>query len=369
MDIQKAGLRKNLEDCRQGTLALFETVENDLFCQQIHSEFSPIGWHLGHIAFTEAYWLLEKCQGLKPLFPEYRKLFAADGLPKCERQNLPSLEIIKNYLEIVRLQVWDYLEQTSLLETERLWWWLLQHESQHGETIAFLLHLHHVKNPITNKTGAFSTPPENLSNVTTQTVLNIPAGSFWMGSDRLFAQDNERPRHLVNLESYWIDSSPVTQGQYQEFIAKDGYQQAKFWTEEGWQWRQTQGIEEPLYWLEGQGNAPVYGVSWYEAQAYANFVGKRLPTEAEWEKASYHQDFYPQYPQRSVWEWTNSWFAPYPNFEPYPYSGYSQVYFDQQHRVLRGGSWVTRPWALRKTFRNWYHPWVREIFVGFRCAD
>ncbi|MEM9485796.1 MAG: SUMF1/EgtB/PvdO family nonheme iron enzyme, partial [Cyanobacteria bacterium P01_F01_bin.116] len=136
------------------------------------------------------------------------------------------------------------------------------------------------------------------------------------------------------------------------------------------------------------------------ASAYARFVGKRLPTEAEWALAS--QGLRHRLPQLlaadqincnhrlgytspvgladqvsdygcydllgNVWEWTNSWFRPYPKFQAYPYRGYSAVYFDDGHRVLRGGSWATRPWALRPSFRNWYEPHVRELFMGFRCV-
>ncbi|NEO26333.1 MAG: SUMF1/EgtB/PvdO family nonheme iron enzyme, partial [Kamptonema sp. SIO4C4] len=179
----------------------------------------------------------------------------------------------------------------------------------------------------------------------------------------------------------------------------------------GWHWLQENPVSQPLYWCDAPEweEHPVCGVSWYEAEAYANFVGKRLPTEAEWEKAAcWHPEqgnnwLYPwgnaapttqccnhntmvghttpvnAYPGGqspsgcwdmlgNVWEWTNSWFAGYSGFQYFPYKGYSQVYFDGQHRVLRGGSWATRPWAIRSSFRNWYHPWVRQLFVGFRCA-
>ena len=123
--------------------------------------------------------------------------------------------------------------------------------------------------------------------------------------------------------------------------------------------------EHPLYWNADRSvdRSAVCGVSWYEADAYARFVGKRLPTESEWEKAALIQNMLGE-----VWQWTSTWFAPYPDFESYPYPGYSQTYFDQAHRVLKGGSWATFPWAMRNAFRNWYYPHVREIFSGFRCV-
>ena len=401
-------LAESLQSCRTETLALFTPVEDAIFCRQLHPEFSPVGWHLGHIAFTEAYWILEQLQGFKPIFSEYRRLFAADGLPKTERQKLPSFQIIEEYLQVVRDKVLDYLAIAPLEKQERLWWWLIQHETQHQETIALLLELSRFQS------GNFSQVarhPMGSTSSRSSDMITIPAGEFLMGCDRLQAQDNERNCQKIYLKSYQMDTFPVSCGQYREFIETGGYGKSNYWSEDGWQWRKETLITQPLYWIDSDkySEHPVCGVSWYEAQAYANFIGKRLPTEAEWEKAAswdeenQQQRLYPwgedspditrcNYSNQigqttpggyylkgksaygcwdmlgNVWEWTDSWFAPYPNFQPYPYPGYSQVYFDQQHRVLRGGSWATGTWGLRNSFRNWYHPWTREILAGFRCA-
>ena len=399
----KTDIEQDLHQCRQLTLNILNQIDSKQFYQQAHPDFSPVGWHLGHIAFTEAYWILEYLGGLPPLFPEYKRLFAADGLPKTERQNLPSPEFIQDYLNIVREEVLAYLNKASLAAEERLWRWLIQHESQHGETIAVILHLFDSKQPNQNQ---LHLPPPIPSMIT------IPSGEFILGSTAIMAQDNESPTSLIYLDSYAIDKYPVTCGEYQEFITLGGYDHPQHWSEEGWYWKESYSITQPLYWDETRIRRyhPVYGVSYYEADAYARFVGKRLPTELEWEKAAswhpgeqkkYHYpwgDHLPNisncnhhlnvggttpvnaYPQGqspwgcydllgNVWEWTASDFVGYSDFESYPYPGYSQTYFDNKHRVLRGGSWATRSWALRATFRNWYYPEIRQVVVGFRCVS
>ena len=419
---------KALTQCRQKTLDLLTEIKQETFYRQVHPDFSPIGWHFGHIALVEASWILEKIIDLPPFFPEYRQLFAADGLPKAKRQHLPSVKTIQNYLALVREEVLNYLDIAPIETEERLWRWLVQHESQHNETIIFLWQLDQHQSNSSKWVISFTPQLDNdkllLSNKVIDNqgnlteMVEIPAGEFIMGNDEVYAQDNERPAHKVHLETYWIDRYPVTCQKYQEFILAEGYQNRNYWSEAGWQWLQANPVSRPLYWSnypEWQ-NHPVCGVNYYEAQAYAKFAGKRLPTEAEWEKAAiqsfpadarqslrvtagqsndkapYHvsqeynhdnlightcpvdayphnQSIYGCYEMLgNVWEWTSSWFDGYPGFTSYLYDGYSQVYFDNQHRVLRGGSWATRPWALRTSFRNWYHPDVRQILAGFRCA-
>ena len=439
-------LKQWLNDCRQGTLALFEQVDHKTFCFQAHPEFSPIGWHLGHIGYTESLWLLERSAGLPPLFPEYRRLFVADGLPKSERVKLPTLEVICQYLERVREQVLQVLETADLDEQERLWRWIVQHESQHSETIAFVLQLQQwqraeergrgkeeeigVPSGDKGERGRVGENPkskiENLKSLSLKPLVpslqppapeldemvEIPAGYFKQGNDSIDAMDNELPVHQIYLDTYWIDRYPVTCRQYRVFMEAGGYQNPDWWTSDGWKWLQKEQIKQPLYWSNDTqwDNHPVCGVSWYEAEAYTRFVGKRLPTEAEWEKAACWDavrgdrciypwgeaapdnqkcnhnnaigqttpvDAYPAGKSAygcydllgNVWEWTASVFDGYEGFASYPYAGYSKIYFDRQHQVLKGGSWATRSWALRSSFRNWYHPGVRQMLAGFRCAN
>ncbi|MGF1491843.1 MAG: SUMF1/EgtB/PvdO family nonheme iron enzyme [Microcoleaceae cyanobacterium] len=445
------------DHCRLGTLGVFEGIDEDLFRRQPHPEFSPIGWHLGHIAYTEAHWLLEKAAGYPPVFPEYHRLFRADGLPKAKRAELPTISEIEAYLSAVREQVWQYLKMAPIEQQARLWYFILQHESQHYETITFALQLHRRNQqnrayalqqaPLDSGTGrsrlislsdrkslthlkqgnsttdtfhtdgtiAVFTPIETKPTPTE--MARIPAGDFLMGYDGPEALDNEQPVHLIHLDAYWIDRYPVTCGQYHQFMQAGGYQQPQWWSAAGWDWLQKASLETPIaqpnYWLDDPKFAdhPVCGVSWYEAEAYCNFAGKRLPTEAEWERAarsahglhpwgtaepdltrcnlvtqiqpgSLMQPFTTPVHAHpagvsaegvfdllgNVWEWTSSPFQNYSGFRSYPYRGYSQAYFDSRHRVLKGGSWATRPWALRSSFRNWYHPHIRQILAGFRCA-
>ncbi len=390
--------------CRARTLALFAECDRAAYCAQSHPDFSPIGWHLGHIGFVESDWLLERAAGLACNYPAgYRTLYDAAGLPKAERCFLPELAETLDFLARTRDRTLETLATTPLETQERLWWWLLQHECQHNETIAFIQQLQRGQPAALQPRFVRAIPAASDR-------VEIPAGEFTQGSN-LHPQDNERPAHRQSVKRFWLDRDLVTCGQFREFMAAGGYRESRWWSAAGWQWLQAHPVNRPLYWSEDSiwDRHPVCGVSYYEAEAFARCLGKRLPTETEWEKAArwhpvggaldfpWGQDFpsarhcnhagivghttpVGAYPAGTspwgcrdmlgnVWEWTATWFSGYEDFSPFPYAGYSSAYFDGRHRVLKGGSWATQPWALRASWRNWYEPGMRQMFAGFRCAS
>ena len=396
-----AGMRTALEACRAGTLALFEDMDEGEFSSQAHPAFSPAGWHLGHIAYTEGLWLLAKT-GHRPIpRPEYGALFDVNARKnKAKRCALPPVADVDGYLKEVRGAVLDRLAEVDFERDERLWHFILQHEAQHSETVAFLRCLARGRAPAID---------EGVPAATAEGMVCVPGGPVDIGSDAADAMDNESPRHRRDVPDFRISRYPVTQGQFREFVEAGGYRERRWWSNEGWAWREAEGIERPLYWQDECDMHPVAGVSAHEADAWCRFYGVRLPTEFEWEKAavwdpesgegrSYpwgetppgrefcNHDRLPGgttpiglYPANrspcgafdmlgNVWEWTSSAFAPYEGFTVYPYEGYSAAYFDGRHRVLRGGSWATRPWVMRASVRNWYTPVTRQILAGFRYA-
>ncbi|MCS6960560.1 MAG: SUMF1/EgtB/PvdO family nonheme iron enzyme [Pseudanabaenaceae cyanobacterium SKYGB_i_bin29] len=356
MNISTEFLLAEMAACRQHTLAIFTQVEESICYVQAHPEFSPIGWHLGHIAYTESLWLLPGEWQSKLSIPEAKSYFSVENLPKSNRSCLPPLADIIEYCQEVRELVKN-LSQRFGAEQYKLLAFLLQHESQHREIICYVLHM--LGHPVVG------IPPVIPAAVVGRTVT-ISGGEFTQGSDDFWALDNERQPFCQYVDEFTIDVHPITRGQYREFIEAGGYDREELWSREGWQWRQQQPeVFRPRFW-QGEGltdHHPVYGVSFYEAEAYAKFVGKRLPTESEWE-LSYQ--FLPDY--NYVYQWTQTKFYAYPGFRFFPYQGYSANYFDDQHFVLRGKSWQSQKWTVRPTFRNWYHPHIRNIFVGIRCV-
>lgn len=359
----RARLREDFEACRAGTLDIFDGMSETEFREPIHPQFSPLGWHLGHIAYTEAAWLIAKC-GERPLpRPEFEGIFHVDAVPKAERsRRIPEAGEVKDYAAIVRSQMLECLNTVPIDRQERLWRFVLQHEAQHTETVQLLLALRDRGNAKAGGGIGGAVPAVEW--------IPVPGGTATIGLESADALDNERPSHPVTLAPFEIARDPVREAQYAAFMADGGYSRRSLWSDEGWDWLQAEGVAAPLYWRPDAPDLPVCGVSAHEAEAFCRWAGARLPSEFEWEAATSQVKAGggPRDMLGHVWEWTASPFAPYPGFEPWPYPGYSQTYFDGRHRVLRGGSWATRPWARRPSFRNWYTPDTRQIFAGFRCA-
>jgi iron(II)-dependent oxidoreductase len=234
---------------------------------------------------------------------------------------------------------------------------LIAHELQHQETMLQLLQMLDVSyRPAEADPERFGPPPVDGD---AGTVL-VEAGTYEIGaSDRGFAYDNERPRHTVELAAFEIDRTPLTNSPYIAYMEETGAEPPMYWERDGSGWVCTaMGVRVPV-----DPARPVVHVSWEEADAYARWAGKRLPSEFEWEAAA---------PRLGgvggVWEWTSSDFLAYPGFAAFPYEEYSKVFFGDTYKVLRGASWATHPHVARPSFRNWDLPQRRQIFAGIRLA-
>ncbi|WP_189083099.1 ergothioneine biosynthesis protein EgtB [Mangrovihabitans endophyticus] len=414
-----------LERARARTTVLTDAVDDADLIRQHSPLMSPLVWDLAHVGNQEELWLVRDVGGREPLRQDIDKLYDAFRHPRRDRPALPLLgpAEARAYVHEVRDKALDVLDRVRLDERRLVadgfaFGMIVQHEQQHDET---MLATHQLRNgPAVLHAPA---PPQTRVPVTGEVL--VPGGPFTMGTDtEAWALDNERPAHTVDVAAFAIDAAPVTNSRYAEFIADGGYDDPRWWSERGWTHRQKAGLDAPLHWhRDGDGWAytrfgrtepvigdePVVHVCFFEAQAYAAWAGKRLPTEAEWEKAARFDPAtgrsrrYPwgdddptprhanlgqrhlapapvgAYPDGAsplgvhqligdVWEWVDSGFHGYPGFTVFPYAEYSQVFFGGDYRMLRGGSFGTDAAACRGTFRNWDHPIRRQIFSGFRCA-
>lgn len=406
---------------RDRTTVLTEAVDEGDLIRQHSPLMSPLVWDLAHVGNQEELWLVRDVGGREPVRRDIDELYDAFKHPRRDRPQLPLLGPgeARKYVATVRDKVLDVLDHarldgSPLVERGFAFGMIVQHEQQHDETM-LATHQLRAGTPVLDAPP----PPPSAGPVTGEAF--IPGGPFTMGtSTEAWALDNERPAHRVDVPSYYIDRAPVTNGEYEAFIAGGGYDDPRWWSDEGWRHR----TGAPLHWVrDGAGWAytrfgrtspivpdePVVHVSFHEASAYAKWAGKRLPTEAEWEKAARYDPAtgrsrrYPwgdsppseehanlgqrhlrpapvgAYPAGAsphgvhqligdTWEWTSTDFHGYPGFAAFPYREYSEVFFGTEYKVLRGGSFGTDRSACRGTFRNWDYPIRRQIFSGFRCA-
>jgi len=416
-----------LTRARVRSTALTDAVDEPELVSQHSPLMSPLVWDYAHIGNQEEIWLVRNIGGRQAVRADIDQMYDAFQNPRAERPSLPLLSPsdTRGYLGQVREKVLGVLDRVPL-NTSRLteagfaFGMVVQHEQQHDETMLATHQLRRSGPPLQ------APPPRPAVTPALAREVLIPAGSFTMGtSTEPWALDNERPAHLRDVAAFYLDTTPVTNGDYLRFIAAGGYDEPRWWTAPGWEYRQRAGLTAPLFWsrdgdgswwrrsfgtmIPVQDDEPVVHVCLYEAQAYAAWAGRRLPTEAEWEKAarwdpvSQRSRRYPwgdedptperanlgqqhlrpapagSYPAGAsphgvhqligdVWEWTSSTFGPYAGFEVFPYAEYSKVFFGADYYVLRGGSFGTDRAACRGTFRNWDYPIRRQIFAGFRTA-
>ncbi|MGH2925797.1 MAG: SUMF1/EgtB/PvdO family nonheme iron enzyme [Solirubrobacterales bacterium] len=383
-----------MEEARRRTLQLVEPLSDDELNRVYSPILSPLSWDLGHIANFEELWLVQTVGQLDPLHGELGRFYDAIENPRSTRGELPILhgDDLGGYLDQVRERTLEVLagidfESTNdpLLAGGFVYELLIAHEHQHNETMLQLLQMVDGYEPV-EVVPAGGDPcldgPE---------MVRVEGGSVEIGAaPDGFAYDNERPRHPVELGPFWIDRAPVTNGAYAEYLRDAGAEPPLYWEadgEGGWL-RSAMGASAPI-----DPSEPVVHVSWHEADGFASWAGKRLPTEPEWEAAARGADrdranldllsfgcapagSFSDAPSDcgavqmlgDVWEWTSSDFTAYEGFRAFPYAEYSEVFFGAAHKVLRGGSWATRRNVIRPSFRNWDLPERRQIFSGLRCA-
>lgn len=425
--ITAAQLIEQLQDARTRTLELIQDLTDEQLRGPQLGIVNPLLWEIGHVAWFHERWVLRHLRGEDPIRANGDLLYNSAEVAHDTRWDLrlPSRKQTLAYMNEVLDRIVDRLQSREPNEQEVYFHLLgLFHEDMHDEAFTYTRQTLGYRAPKFH----FQHDPALAAPETKESLhgdVDIPATTFMLGAtaDDPFVFDNEKWAHRVEVPSFRIGRAPVTNRDYAAFVDDGGYRRRPWWSEAGWNWRLQAGAEQPLYWCRQAGNGnrwlrrnfnefvpleenlPVVHVNWFEAEAYGNWAGRRLPSEAEWELAastpSKRRFPWGGAPPTSenanldgralgclevgafsngdspsgcrqlignVWEWTSSNFSPYPGFVVDPYQEYSQPWFGT-HKVLRGGCWVTRSRLIRNTWRNFYTPDRRDVWAGFRtCA-
>lgn len=436
---RKRELLESFLNVRKMTFEILEPLEIEDFVVQTDAFMSPPRWHVGHTTWFYEQLLKSYYPDFKPFHKDlafyfnsyyltYGKLFN-----KAKRGTIsrPTVKETFEYAEFINNQVIKFFEDDRTEITEEMDKNFLigyNHEWQHQELIVY--DLQHLLADDYKPVNIIELPHKN-GHIVKQEMIKIPEGMFMLGFDNKkfpdrFAYDIEMPAHKVFINKYSIDKYPVTNGHYLEFINAKGYDNFHYWLSDGWYWRNDNQIIAPLYWSQDENgkwfkydfrgkvfindilNEPVTNISYFEADAFAKWSGKRLPTEAEWEKAaSFNEDtgennlfpwgnddpdeskcnllgfniwkpvnvnFYEQGKSHygcygmigDTWEWTSSEFMPYPGFKT-GFEEYNDKWFCNQ-KVLRGGSFGTHYLSTKNAYRNFFKTHERWLISGFRCV-
>ena len=426
---QKQKLLEQFKETRNRTLELVENLEKDDFVVQTAPYMSPPKWHIGHVSWIYEAIISKLDKNYEFYSEEFVKYlnsyYQQFGVPhdKAKRGivSRPTLDQILEYFNNFNQRMEKFIESRSLSEEDiRLITVGFHHECQHQELMVYDLQ-HLLAEQYKPVKQSEKIKPRNFE----QNSIEIKGGIYLMGyNGQDYCFDIELPEHKVYINDYKIDIFPVTNGQYLKFIEDGGYKTYKHWLSDGWETVKKNGWEHPMYWEKSDDKwmvrdflgfrelnlkAPVCHVSYYEADAYCKWAGKRLPTEAEWEKAAcwneekQEKTIFPwgnespseksanllesyqwgcteigSYPEGvspygchqmigDIWEWTASEFVGYPGFKT-GFDEYNDKWFTNQ-KVLRGGSFGTPKMSIRGSYRNFFRLDERWLFSGFRCAE
>ncbi|MGE6415922.1 ergothioneine biosynthesis protein EgtB [Planococcus kocurii] len=418
--VKNTSIAERFAEIRGVTMKLIEPLETEDFIIQSHEDVSPAKWHIAHTTwFFERMILKEFKSDYQEFNPAFDFLFNSyyntigPYQPRHQRGVLsrPTMSQVIEYRKYIDEQILELLSETTDSNMKKkvkdLIGMGIQHEQQHQELILMDIKYNFFVNPLFPMYAQMEKHPVSKRDETQ--FVEFKGGLVEIGHDgNGFAFDNESPRHKVWLEPFKLATSPVTNREYLEFIKADGYEQPEYWLSDGWSVVKEQNWKAPLYWLKGQEenweiftlagiqdlelDEPVSHVSFYEADAFSRWKGKRLATEAEWEYASQSvaihgntMDEGVYHPVASnsdseseslskmfgdVWEWTASAYASYPGSKPLEGAlGEYNAKFMCNQMILRGGSCATPLDHIRKTYRNFFPPEKRWQFSGFRLAE
>jgi iron(II)-dependent oxidoreductase len=373
-----ARLRDWLAEAHALTGVLTQCIDGDSPAVPLLPIVNPPLWELGHIAWFQEFWLHRGGNFAAPsILSEADRWYDSARVAHDTRWSLdlPDVQATRAYAEAVYERTQSLLHDEALGD-ERAYFTQLAifHQDMHNEAFCYMW-----------QTLGYAMPvawPEAGASASAD--VEVPAGTLSLGAapGSGFVFDNEKWAHEVSLPAFAIARRALSNAEYRGFVEDGGYARRALWSEAGWAMRERLGLAHPRYWRR-EGNAwsvrrherwlplaaeaPVMHVSCHEAEAYCAWAGRRLPSEAEWEHAARRSAAMLEHGR--VWEWTSSRFAPYPGFAADPYKEYSEPWFAEEHRVLRGGSFATPPRLLRKTWRNFYVPERADPFCGFRtCA-